>query len=176
MEAIKKRCFIFAAFTGFFILVGAMLLIFGEVASEVRSLILLASVIIATGVAAGFWWHELGKLKISRLIVENPILHTRTVAISDISAEAAQPGNIENTEVIISYFGILLGEKIIKFNQDGIRLRGVEIGNDFISFTYGTEKQTRNIRLLCPAIDSATLEQISERFRYETGITPTLLP
>ena len=78
--------------------------------------------------------------------------------------------------MIVSYFGILLGEKIIKFNQDGIRLRTVEIGADFISFTYGTEKRTQNIRLLRPAIDPATLEQISEKFRYETGITPTRLP
>ncbi len=174
LKAIKRKILVLAALTGFGVLAGGMLLVFGEAASEIRARILLAGVGIAGAAAAGFWLRGLGKLKIARLIVENPILHIRTAAISDISAEASPPENIENTEVFISYFGILLGEKIIKFNQDSIRLRAVEIGADFISITYGTEKRTRNIRLLRPAADPAALEEISERFRYETGITPTL--
>ena len=173
LRAIKKRCSIFAAFTGFFILVGAMLLVFGEAAPEIQTQLLLVSIIIAGGIAAGFWIWELGKLKISGLIAENPILHIRTAVISDLSSEAAQRPDTESIEVIISYFGILLGEKTIKFNQDGIRLRAVEIGNDFISFTYGTQLRTQKIRLLRPAIDPAMLAEISEKFRYETGITPT---
>ena len=175
MRAIRKRCFIYTAFTGFFMLTGVMLLVFGEAASEIRAQILLVSVIIAGGTAAGFWIRELGKLKIACLIAENPILHIRTAVISDLSGEAAQPEEPESTEVFISYFGILLDAQIIKFNQDGIRLRAVEIGRDFISFTYSMEKRTRNIRLLRPAIDPAAMEEICERFRYETGIAPTLL-
>lgn len=175
MKAIRRRSFIFAAFTGFGILTGVMLLVFGGATSKIPAQILLASVIIASVILAGFWIRELGKLKIARLIAENPILHIHTAVISDISAEATQRSDTENTEVIVSYFGILLDEKIIKFNQEGIRLRAVEIGNDFISFTYGTEKRTRNIRLLHPAINPETIAEISEKFRYETGITPTLL-
>ena len=175
MRAIRKRSFIFVAFTGFFVLTGVMLLVFGGAVFEIWSQIFLASVIIAGGISAGFWIRELGKLKIARLIAENPILHIHTAVISDISGEAAQRSDSENTEVFISYFGILLDEKTIKFNQDGIRLRAVEIGADFISLTYGTEKRTQNIRLLRPAIDPAAMEKICERFRYETGITPTLL-
>lgn len=151
-----------------------MLLVFGEAASEIRVQLLLGSISIAGGIAAGFWVREFRKLKIARLIAENPILHIRTASISDLSGEPAQPEATENTEIFISYFGILLDVKIIKFNQDGIRLRAVEMGNDFISFTYGTEKRTRNIRLLRPAIDPAAIEEILERFRFETGITPTL--
>lgn len=175
MRAIRKRCFIFAAFTGFFILIGAILLVFGEAVSEIQVQILLASVIIAGGIAAGFCIRELGKLKIARLIAEDPILHIRTAVIRNLSSGAAQPEEPESSEVFISYFGILLDERIIKFNQDGIRLRVVEIGADSISFTCGTEKRTQNIRLLRPAIDPAVMEEISERFRYETGITPTVL-
>jgi len=78
--------------------------------------------------------------------------------------------------VIVSYFGILLGGKIIKFNQGGIRLRALEIGAVFISLTYGTEKRTQNIRLLRPVINPAELDKIAEKFRYETGSTPALLP
>ena len=175
MKAIRKRSYIFVAFTGFFVLTGAMLLFFGGATSEIQAQMFLASLIIASGISAGFWIREHRKLKIARLIAENPILHIHTAVIRDLSGETAQRSDTESTEVFISYFGILLDEKTIKFNQDGIRLKAVEIGNDFISFTYGTEKRTQYIRLLRPAIDPATLEQICERFRYETGIAPTLL-
>jgi hypothetical protein len=117
----------------------------------------------------------LGKLKGARLIAENPILHIRTATISNLSDEAMQLENTDGAEVFISYFGILLDAQIVKFNQDGIRLRAVEIGDGFIALTYGTEKRMQNIRLLRPPIDPAAMEKICERFRYETGITPTLL-
>ncbi|MDD4796154.1 MAG: hypothetical protein PHO66_00095 [Eubacteriales bacterium] len=175
MKAIRRKNFVLAALTGFGILAGAMLLVFGGAMSEIRAQILLAGVMIMSGISTGFWMCGLRKLKIARLIAENPILHIRTAVISDISAEAAQRPDTESTEVIVSYFGILLDEKIIKFNQDGIRLRAVEIGDDFICFTYGTKKRTQNIRLLRPAIDPAEMSELSERFHYETGIIPTLL-
>jgi hypothetical protein len=117
-------------------LVGALLLVFGEGASEIRAQILLASLAIASTIAAVLWLQGLSKLKIAQLIAENPILHISTALISDMSPEAAQPENIESSEVVVSYFGILLDDRIIKFNQDGIRLRAVEIGADSISFTY----------------------------------------
>lgn len=175
MKAIKRRKFIFVAFTGFGILACVMLLVFGEATSEIQAQILLASLMIASGVSVGFWIRECKKLKIARLIVENPILHIRTAVIRNIFGEAVQPEDIESIEVFVSYFGILLNAKIVKFNQDGIRLKAVEIEDDFISFTYGTEKRTQNIRILRPTIDPAMIGEISEKFRYETGITPTLL-
>ncbi|NLB29272.1 MAG: hypothetical protein GX823_03465 [Clostridiales bacterium] len=171
MKAIKRKNFVLAALTGFGALTCVLFLAFGGVMFEIRAQILFAGIIIASIAAAGLWARGLTKLKLARLIAENPILHIRTAVISDLSAEAEQRPNTESTEVIISYFGILLDEKVIKFNQDGIRIRAAEIGADFISFTYGTEKRTQNIRLLRPAINSAELEQIAEKFRYETGVT-----
>ncbi len=173
MNAIRKRNFVFAAFTGFGLLIAAILILIGGPISEIKTQMFLASVMIASGVSAGFWIRERGKLKVARLIAENPILHIRTATISNISQETAQPEDIENTEMFVSYFGILLDTKIIKFNQDGIRLRAVEIGPDFIVFTYGTEKRMQSTRLLRPPLDPAAMDEISERFRYETGITPT---
>jgi hypothetical protein len=176
LKAIKRKNLVFAALTCFGVLTGVMLLVFGDGMSENHALIPSASVMIASTVAAGFWLRGLSKLKIARLIAENPILHIRTAIINDLSGETTQQPEPENTEVIVSYFGILLDSKIIKFNQAGIRLRAVEMGYDFISFTCGTEKRTQNIRLLRPAIDPEELDKIAEKFRYETGITPTLLP
>ena len=175
MKAIKRRSFFFTAFTVLGILTCIMLLIFGGAASTISSQILLANIIIVSVILFGFSKRELGKLKIVRLIAENPILHINTAVINDLTGEASYPEDTEYTEMIVSYFGILLDEKIIKFNQDGIWLRAVEIGNDFISFTYGTEKRSQKIRLLRPTLDEATIAEISKKFRYETGITPILL-
>lgn len=176
MKAIKRKNLTLAILTGLGILMGALLLFFGGARSELGAQILLAGVVIASAAAAVFWLRGRSRLKIARLIAENPILHISTAVISDLSGETAQRPDSENTEVIVSYFGILLDEKIIKFNQEGIRLQAVEIGGDFISFTCGTEKRTQNIRLLRPAINPEDLDKIVEKFRYETGITPILLP
>ena len=78
--------------------------------------------------------------------------------------------------MFVSGFGILLGSKIIKFNQGGIRLKAVEIGRDYLSIDFGTDVEIRNIRLLHIRPDSAALAGIIEKFRYETGITPTITP
>lgn len=173
MKAIRRNNFVLAALIGVGILMGVLLLVFEGGISEIRTQIPLAGILIASMAAAGFWLRGLSKLKIARLIAENSILHICTAVVSDLSGKTAQQPELESTEVIVSYFGILLGEKIIKFNQDGIRLRAVEIGGDFISFTCGTEKRTQNIRLLRPVIDQEELDKLAEKFRYETGITPT---
>lgn len=174
MNAIRRKNFVFAILTGFGIFTVVMFLVFGGGMFTIRVHIFLAGAMVASTVVAGFWLRGLSKLKIARLIAENPILHIITAVISDISVEAAQQSNTESSGAIVSYFGILMDERIIKFNQGDIRLRAVEIGGDFISFTYGTKKRIQNIRLLRPTIDSAELEKIAEKFRYETGITPII--
>ncbi len=175
MKAIIRGYHILAALIGFGILAGTLPLVFGGPVSEIRAQIFLAAIIITGTAAAVFWLRGLSRLKIARLISENPILHINTAVISEISDETEQVSDAGNIEVIVSYFGILMGEKIIKFNQDGIRLRAVEIGADYISFTYGTQKRIQKIRLLRPAIEPAELDKIAEKFRYETGVMPVFV-
>lgn len=174
MNAIRRKNFVFAILTGLGIFTVVMFLVFGGGMFTIRVHILLAGAMVASTVVAGFWLRGLGRLKIARLIAENPILHISTAVISDISVEAAQQSNTENCGTIVSYFGVLMDERIIKFNQGDIWLRAVEIGGDFISCTYGTKKRVQNIRLLRPIIDREELEKIAEKFRYETGITPII--
>jgi hypothetical protein len=52
----------------------------------------------------------------------------------------------------------------------------VEIGRDYLSIDYGIDMDIRNIRLLYARPDSDILAGIIEKFRYETGITPTITP
>lgn len=175
MKAIIRRCIVFAAFSGFAILTGVVILIFGGTTSRLQSHILPAIILIGGAVSTGFWVEECKKLKIARLIVENTIIQIRTAVIREVCAEAKQPSDIEASDVFISYFGILLNTRVIKFNQGGIRLKAVEIGDDFICFTYGTERWIQSTWLLRPAIDPVTIHEISEKFRYETGIVPTFV-
>jgi len=175
LRHIKLRVYAFAIIFALGLFACVVVFIFGVVPAEISAYSLFAVLLLIAGTAVTLLVREFKRLKIMRLIIENPIMHIRTAIICDIFGEAAQLSEPESTEVIVSYFGILLDQKIIKFNQDGIRLRAVEIGGDFISFTYGTKKQTQNIRLLRPVIDPAEMEEISERFRFETGIIPALL-
>mgnify|MGYP000896158339 CR=1 FL=1 len=175
LPASKKGIYYFAGLTGAGLTICVVILLYRTVILELQAQLLLPVTLLVSGIPAGLWVREYRRRKTARLITENPILHIRTAVISDLSSETAQPEDAENTEVIVSYFGILLDEKIIKFNQDGIQLRAVEIGGDFISFTYGTEKRTQNIRLLRPTIDPVAMAEISEKFCYETGIVPVII-
>ena len=99
-------------------------------------------------------------------------------AIADSAVIRIQPAVIcgqSNFGIYVSSFGILLGTKIIKFNQNGIWLRNVEIGQDYISFSYGARgEELQNIRLLYSKPDKDSLAGIIENFRKDTGVVPTI--
>ncbi len=117
------------------------------------------------------------RLTAARLIVENQILHIQPAVLRERdSMKESEAESCETVEMFVSCFGILLGSKVIKFNQEDIRLKAVEIGRDYLSLDYGRDTDLRNIRLIHSRPDSAVLEDIIEKFRYETGITPTITP
>jgi len=174
LKFIRRRTVIFAAFSGLGIAISALLLSFGVVTHGVQVQILLVIVLLASTISASLWVREYKKLKTAHLIIENSILHIRTAVISNVSGETAKPQEAENTEAFVSYFGILLDSKIIKFNQDGIYIKAAEIGKDYISLTYGTDKRVQNTRLLRAAVDPAELDGIVKKFHFETGVNPVI--
>ena len=173
MKKIRQRKLFFAAAAGLGILVSILVFVSGLLAPEIQTGTILAVTLAASGCSAGLWLGEYKKLKMAQLIVENQILHIRPAVIS--AGDAEEPEDAGSIEVFVSYFGILLDSKIIKFTYDGIRLQAVEFGRDFISLTYGTDKRVQNIRLLCEVVDRNELEEIVEKFRYETGIVPVII-
>ncbi len=113
-------------------------------------------------------------LRAAELIIENQILQIRPVLTdTEGCGQAAEPP--AGMQVFISCFGILVGSEIITFNQGGAQLKAVEIGCDSISFVYGMGERIQKTHLLRPAIDSEELAGIVERFRYETGVIPTII-
>ena len=175
MKTIKKRLYLYA---GACILgVAASLLFFigtaGPGQSGRFSLMLIVAALI---LAAALTVREGRKLSAARLIVENQTLHIQSAVFQmQRNVERSDYHWKESVEVFVSCFGILLDSMIIKFNQEGIRLKAVEIGRSCISLDYGTDTVTRRVSLFHAGTDSVKLEEMIERFRYETGITPVLI-
>lgn len=175
MKAIKRRLYLYA---GACILgVAASLLFFIGTAGpgqtdRLQLLMILSAVILAAALAV----RESRRLSAARLIVENQILHIQPAVFQmQRNGKRSDYHWKEPVEVFVSCFGILLDSKIIKFNQEGIRLKAAGIGRGYLSLHYGTDTVTRKVRLFHAGADSGRLEDIIERFRYETGITPVLI-
>ena len=119
------------------------------------------------------------KLKDIKGIVESMVIHIQPAVICAKSGEEKERAEKlhESTAIYVSYFGILLGSKVIKFNRDGIKLKAVEIGRDYISFDYSAKnEELRNIRLLYfKPDDKDELAGIIEKFRCNTGIVPAIV-
>lgn len=99
---------------------------------------------------------EYSRLKVASLIIENQIIQIPPATF-------------------ISCFGILLGSKIIKFNQAGVKLMTVEISPATISLRYGRDNKVNKITLPCEKLDEKEIMDIFHKFSYETGIRPTMI-
>ena len=137
-----------------------------------------APVILAAVLAALLGYAPARKnLKAAQLIMENTIIPIQLVVLrgqTEEDKEKAEKLN-EYFGIYISAFGILLGDKIVMFNQNGIWLRKVEIGRDYISFDYGTKDEAlQNIRLLYSRPSEDELADIIEKFREETAVVPVI--
>lgn len=175
MRAIRQRNHFFAGCTVFGIAVSAVVFAGGVFAADIWAYMLPAVGLSLSGISAGLWIREYKRLKTARLIVENQILCIQPAVIIDETCGIVKSGEADSIEVFVSYFGLLLESKIIRFNQDGVRLKAVEIRRDSIVLTYGTENWVQSTRLLRPAAAGGELEEIAERFRFETGVIPTII-
>ena len=140
--------------------------------------IVYAPIILAGGLAALLYYTPARKnLKNAQLIIENTILPIQLAVLRGQTEEDRDEAEKlrENFGIYVSTFGILLGDKIIMFNQKGIWLRKVEIGRDYISFDYGSRDEAlQNIRLLYSRPDGNELANIIEKFRVETRVVPVI--
>lgn len=126
--------------------------------------------------ALGFAFYEYSHLAFARLIMENMI-------ISITAARTEQRSRCHNSTVIlsdavdiyVSCFGILLGSKVIKFNTEGIQLKKVDIGRDFISIHFGKGSRDQFIQLLNRSMNESEILEACEKFRRETGIIPNIV-
>lgn len=170
MEAIGRRKKAFAVFTWLGVSFNGLIIASSLWKPSVLPWLLLPISILASGSMLVFWFGERNKFEAARLIAENHILQ---ICIASID-EGTNSSKTKRVMACISYFGILLGTKIIKFNQDGVFLKTVEIDKDFISLSYGTEYWVKRTRLVHATISRDELEDLLRRFRDETGIAPAV--
>ena len=135
---------------------------------------------LAAGSAAAVLFANLRKKLIeTEVIVENAIIHIQpAVTAGQTDGDKKENEQLrENFGIYVSIFGILLGNKIIKWGDgSGGQLKSVEIGRDYISIGYGAKNKTlQNIRLLYFKPDGAALSDIIEKFRYKTGVVPVIV-
>ena len=140
----------------------------------VQSYILLVLAVITTLIIAGFLHRQLQRLKMAGLITENAVLCIPAGTVLSSEDDANFPGSNQAVTVIVSIFGILAGNKVYKYNCDGIRLLAITIDNEYICFTYGTQKKQSDLKLLHGLSRQDDIEAVAEKFRYETGIIPVV--
>ena len=128
--------------------------------------------------AAVLFYAARKKLIAAEVIVENTIIHIQLAALQEQKYETKEETKkfFENYGVCVSNFGIMLGNKIIKWGgSSGVWLKAVEIGPDYISFIYGEKgREPHNIRLLYFRPGEDELAGIIEKFRKDTGVVPVL--
>ena len=170
---LQARCSLAAVFVSAAVLAGVLIL-------RPPYWIAYAPIILAAGLAALLYYFPARKnLMNAHLIIENTIIPIRPAVLRGRTEEDREEAEKlrDNFGIYISAFGILLGDKIIMFNQSGIWLRKVEIGLDYISFDYGARNDTlQNIRLLYSKPDEDELACIIQKFREYTGVVPVITP
>ena len=176
MKIIRKRLVLLIYLCSVGLLLSSILYVNSFVIFRIDMLGFFTLLFLTSGLLIILLMREFEVYRIAKLIIENKIMHIEAAEINQESDDLrSKILRIEVLEVYISCFGILLGSRVIKFNIDGINLKKVEIGNDFISLVYGTNKKNQIIKLIHGVIRGQDLLDIIERFRYETGITPIVV-
>lgn len=135
-----------------------------------QSYILLFLMAVPTLVVTMYFYRQLQRLETAKLIEENVVLRISAgKVLSSEDGSNFQEGD-KVVPVIVSVFGILAGNKIYKFNCDGIRLLSMKMDEEFIFFTYGTQKKQHHLKVLHGLSGKDDFPMIVETFRYETGV------
>lgn len=175
MKEIKHRLVLFAYLCSIGLFFSLVLYINNYVIRREDVLICFALLLLVSNLFILFLIMEFEAYRIAKLIIENKIMHIAVASIMQKSYDESSFTLIGGFEVFISCFGVLLGSRVIKFNIDGVELKKVEIGKNFIYIAYGTSKRIRTIKLLHCGVDKSELQDILEGFRYETGVIPVVL-
>lgn len=114
----------------------------------------------------------LQRVRSAELITQNAIICIPAGKVSGGEGDIPLSKSDQAKLVIVSGFGVLAGEKIYKFNCDGIRLFSMEIDYQFISLSFGTREKQRRLKIRHGLSEKEELLAIAEKIHYETGVSP----
>lgn len=135
-----------------------------------QSYILLFLMAVPTLVVTMYFYRQLQRLKTAKLIEENVVLRISAGKVLSSEDVSNFPKGDKVVPVFVSVFGVLAGNKIYKFNCDGIRLFSMKMDEQFIFFTYGTQVKQHHLKVLHGLSREDDFQMIAETFRYETGV------
>ena len=124
---------------------------------------------VGLSIAGAGAWH---RFQMARLICGNPILD---VTVAEISTPSGKIIN-HSARVILSGFGIWLGGKYYRFRYNGLRLSHAEIGCNSVTLAFENAHRTYSARFLHGLAGKEEIGCFAEQLRYETGVTPDILP
>lgn len=110
----------------------------------------------------------------AKLIWDNRILSVPSAIISmSLSKEKK-----EVEEIVVSTFGILIGNKIYKWGLNGVhgvRLKTIELNRSWIFLNFGDDDENMQVKLLHGLADIEEVEEIKEKFWNETGVKSVVM-
>lgn len=175
MKAIRQRLILLTYLSSIGLLFCLIIFIKNFVISFTDMRVIFALLLLVSNLLIVFIIREFETYCAAKLITENKFMNIEVAEIRIKPDDASSHSKIDGLEVYVSCFGILLGSKVIKFNINGINLKEVEIGNDFIYLAYGTDKKIHTIKLIHGDLEKEELKDIVEGFRHETGIIPIVV-
>jgi len=110
----------------------------------------------------------------ANLIWDNRILAVPSATISTSFSNEKK----EVEEIIVSTFGILIGNKIYKWGLNGVhgvRLKAIEIDRKWIFLSFGDDDENMQVKLLHGMADIEEVEGIQEKFWNETGVKSVVM-
>lgn len=175
MNTIKTRISYIVIADGLVAVFAAILLFNKLVAGTIYISRILAVVGVLFLILSWILVREYGRYKDARLIMENEILHIQIARIEDETLKAKNDDlPADSVDAHISCFGIILGSKVIKFNTDGIVLKSIDIGPEYISFVYCASGKYKTLQVLHGVINQHKIQDFVERISYETGVIPLI--
>ena len=175
MKVIRQRLVLLTYLCSIGLLFCLIIFIKNFVISFTDMRVIFALLLLVSNLLIIFLIREFETYSVAKLITENKFMNIEFAEIRLKPDDVSSYSKIGGLEVYISCFGILLGSRVIKFNIDKVKLKEVEIGNEFICLTYGIDKKIQTIKLLHGDIQKEELQCIVEGFRYETGIIPIVV-
>lgn len=175
MRVIKRRIMVLTILTGLCLSIVVLSVFFWEQETFESGKVLLWAVFLCGVLGIAGTSAAAAKMSQADLIVKNQIMHIQTVVLEQlmaggkVSREGFQRSRM--IDISISCFGILLDTRVIPFNQNGIRLNSIVLTNDCISVAYEKKQKTFRIRILHKWMDRKELDEVAEKFRYETGVS-----
>ena len=103
------------------------------------------------------------------LLWDNRILTVSTALISMPSRHIRR--DIEET--VVSTFGILMGNKIYRWGQDGVqgvRLHTIQIDKEWMELVFGDKNQTMRVELRHGMLHKQAVLDATQKMLHETGV------